>query len=69
MSAASQDDIAAPPRVGAAPRSPAALFQPFRLGRLELKNRIVMAPMTRCFSPRGVPGGSARSGATPCSPR
>jgi 2,4-dienoyl-CoA reductase-like NADH-dependent reductase (Old Yellow Enzyme family) len=33
-----------------------ALFQPFRLKTLELKNRIVMAPMTRSFSPGGVPG-------------
>lgn len=33
-----------------------ALFQPFRYGALELPNRIVMAPMTRCFSPGGVPG-------------
>jgi 2,4-dienoyl-CoA reductase-like NADH-dependent reductase (Old Yellow Enzyme family) len=33
-----------------------ALFTPFRLKRLELANRIVMAPMTRCFSPGGVPG-------------
>ena len=33
-----------------------ALFQPFRLGSLELRNRIVMAPMTRSFSPGGVPG-------------
>ena len=33
-----------------------ALFQPFRLGSLGLKNRIVMAPMTRSFSPGGVPG-------------
>lgn len=32
------------------------LFQPFRLKALELKNRIVMAPMTRSFSPTGVPG-------------
>ena len=32
------------------------LFQPVRLGSLELKNRIVMAPMTRSFSPEGVPG-------------
>jgi len=30
-------------------------FQPFRIGSLELKNRIVMAPMTRSFSPGGVP--------------
>lgn len=32
------------------------LFQPVVLGRLSLKNRIVMAPMTRGFSPEGVPG-------------
>jgi 2,4-dienoyl-CoA reductase-like NADH-dependent reductase (Old Yellow Enzyme family) len=31
------------------------LFRPFRLKSLELKNRIVMAPMTRSFSPGGVP--------------
>ena len=34
----------------------AVLFQPVRLGSLELKNRIVMAPMTRTHSPDGVPG-------------
>jgi 2,4-dienoyl-CoA reductase-like NADH-dependent reductase (Old Yellow Enzyme family) len=33
-----------------------SLFQPFRLKSLELKNRIVMAPMTRSHSPQGVPG-------------
>lgn len=32
------------------------LFQPTAIGALALKNRIVMAPMTRCFSPQGVPG-------------
>jgi 2,4-dienoyl-CoA reductase-like NADH-dependent reductase (Old Yellow Enzyme family) len=32
------------------------LFQPFRLKSLGLENRIVMAPMTRSFSPGGVPG-------------
>ena len=32
------------------------LFQPVRLGSLELKNRVVMAPMTRTHSPDGVPG-------------
>jgi len=32
------------------------LFTPLRLRGLELANRIVMAPMTRNFSPRGVPG-------------
>jgi 2,4-dienoyl-CoA reductase-like NADH-dependent reductase (Old Yellow Enzyme family) len=31
------------------------LFQPFHLKSLRLKNRIVMAPMTRSFSPGGVP--------------
>lgn len=34
----------------------AALFQSFHLKTLNLKNRIVMAPMTRMFSPEGVPG-------------
>jgi len=32
-----------------------ALFRPFTLGSLSLKNRIVMAPMTRSQSPGGVP--------------
>jgi len=32
------------------------LFEPVRIGGLELKNRIVMAPMTRYFSPNGIPG-------------
>lgn len=32
------------------------LFQPFTCGSFTLKNRIVMAPMTRYFSPGGVPG-------------
>ena len=31
------------------------LFQPFRLKSLELKNRFVMAPMTRSCSPDGLP--------------
>jgi 2,4-dienoyl-CoA reductase-like NADH-dependent reductase (Old Yellow Enzyme family) len=31
------------------------LFKPFKLGNLELKNRIVMAPMTRTYSPGNVP--------------
>jgi 2,4-dienoyl-CoA reductase-like NADH-dependent reductase (Old Yellow Enzyme family) len=34
----------------------AILFTPFRLGALELSNRVVMAPMTRSQSPGGVPG-------------
>jgi 2,4-dienoyl-CoA reductase-like NADH-dependent reductase (Old Yellow Enzyme family) len=32
------------------------LFRPFHLRHLTLANRIVMAPMTRTFSPGGVPG-------------
>jgi 2,4-dienoyl-CoA reductase-like NADH-dependent reductase (Old Yellow Enzyme family) len=36
--------------------SVAALFTPFTLNGLMLPNRIVMAPMTRNFSPGGVPG-------------
>jgi len=32
------------------------LFEPFTLDGLTLRNRIVMAPMTRNFSPGGVPG-------------
>jgi len=35
--------------------SAASLFQPFALKSLKLANRIVMAPMTRSFSPGGVP--------------
>ncbi|MGC6588818.1 NADH:flavin oxidoreductase [Paenibacillus sp. Dod16] len=32
------------------------LFTPFSIGKLTLPNRIVMAPMTRSFSPNGIPG-------------
>ena len=32
------------------------LFQPANIGALTVKNRIVMAPMTRSLSPDGVPG-------------
>ena len=32
------------------------LFRPFETEKLSLKNRIVMAPMTRSFSPDGIPG-------------
>jgi 2,4-dienoyl-CoA reductase-like NADH-dependent reductase (Old Yellow Enzyme family) len=35
--------------------SVATLFQPFSLKSLTLKNRFVMAPMTRSFSPDGIP--------------
>lgn len=31
------------------------LFKPFSLKSLNIKNRIVMAPMTRSFSPEGIP--------------
>ncbi|WP_338891967.1 NADH:flavin oxidoreductase [Rhodococcus sovatensis] len=34
----------------------AALFDPLTIGNLALRNRIVMAPMTRGMSPCGVPG-------------
>ncbi|MFB6365276.1 NADH:flavin oxidoreductase [Paenibacillus elgii] len=37
-------------------QSAQALFEPFANGTLTLSNRIVMAPMTRQFSPDGVPG-------------
>lgn len=39
-----------------AQRSSAALFEPFSIGPLRLPNRLVMAPMTRYFSPAGIPG-------------
>lgn len=32
-----------------------SLFKPFKLKSLNIKNRIVMAPMTRSFSPGGIP--------------
>jgi len=38
------------------PLSPDPLFKPFSIKNLQLANRIVMAPMTRSFSPGGVPG-------------
>jgi len=31
------------------------LFKPIELGPLKLRNRVVMAPMTRTFSPEGIP--------------
>lgn len=34
----------------------APLFEPFSINKLNLRTRIVMAPMTRMFSPGGVPG-------------
>lgn len=37
-------------------RAAQALFRPFTLGSATLPNRIVMAPMTRQYSPDGIPG-------------
>jgi len=40
-------------------RSPeimAPFFEPYTLGSLRLRNRVLMAPMTRYYSPEGVPG-------------
>src|SRR5690606_27165087 len=36
-------------------RDPMKIFSPFRLGRIELENRVVMAPMTRSRALGGVP--------------
>ena len=36
--------------------NPAVLFKPFNHPKLKLANRTVMAPMTRGFSPDGIPG-------------
>jgi 2,4-dienoyl-CoA reductase-like NADH-dependent reductase (Old Yellow Enzyme family) len=41
---------------GPAARAIQTLSRPFSLGGLTVPNRIVMAPMTRSFSPGGVPG-------------
>ncbi|PGH47595.1 12-oxophytodienoate reductase [Streptomyces sp. Ru87] len=40
----------------AAERAAEILSRPFSLGSLDVRNRIAMAPMTREFSPGGVPG-------------
>lgn len=37
------------------PLATSNLFSPIQLGSLILKNRVVMAPMTRTFSPEGIP--------------
>ncbi|MSR11147.1 MAG: NADH:flavin oxidoreductase [Gammaproteobacteria bacterium] len=39
---------------------PDILFKPFNHPKLTLKNRIVMAPMTRQFSPNGIPDENVR---------
>ncbi|KOV83280.1 bifunctional salicylyl-CoA 5-hydroxylase/oxidoreductase [Nocardia sp. NRRL S-836] len=38
------------------PSSAPAMFQPFRLGRLELKNRVIVSPMDMYSAVDGVPG-------------
>ncbi|KUF19779.1 MULTISPECIES: NADH:flavin oxidoreductase [Streptomyces] len=45
-----------PVTTAAVDRAAAILSRPFTLGGLTVPNRIVMAPMTRQFSPGGVPG-------------
>ncbi|MEW2284968.1 NADH:flavin oxidoreductase [Streptomyces sp. NPDC047841] len=45
----------------AASRAARVLSRPVRLNGLTVPNRIVMAPMTRMFSPGGVPGEDVRS--------
>ena len=40
-------------------RDSRALFRPFTLGSLSLRNRLVMAPMTRYFSPGYIPSAQA----------
>lgn len=39
---------------------PAPLFEPFQLGAVNLRNRFVMAPMTRNRSPKGIPDAAVR---------
>jgi len=43
----------------AGPENLNPLFEPFQLGRLSLRNRVVMAPMTRAFAKNGVHGPDA----------
>ncbi|MEU3523662.1 NADH:flavin oxidoreductase [Streptomyces sp. NPDC038707] len=45
----------------AASRAARVLSRPVRLNGLTVPNRIVMAPMTRMFSPDGIPGDDVRS--------
>ena len=51
------DRTATPAEMDRATGDLAALFRPLEMGRLALPNRFVMSPMTRQFSPGGVPGG------------
>ena len=39
------------------PNGAESLFRPFESEKLSLRNRVVMAPMSRCFSPGGILGG------------
>lgn len=41
--------------------SPSILFKPFESAKLRLRNRILMAPMTRRFSPGGIPDAKVAS--------
>lgn len=54
MSAPTSPDTRTPAPAPAPGTTP--LFRPFSVGGLHLPNRVVMAPMTRNFSPDGVPG-------------
>lgn len=57
MSSGFAQDAAAAGAANAEARSLVApLFQPIAIRSLALRNRVVMAPMTREFSPEGVPG-------------
>jgi 2,4-dienoyl-CoA reductase-like NADH-dependent reductase (Old Yellow Enzyme family) len=47
--------------VSAASRAAEILARPVALNGLTVRNRIVMAPMTRMFSPEGIPGEDVRS--------
>ena len=38
------------------PKNSDLIFKPFSSAKLQLSNRVVMAPMTRSFSPGGIPG-------------
>jgi 2,4-dienoyl-CoA reductase-like NADH-dependent reductase (Old Yellow Enzyme family) len=44
-----------PASIGDSDPNAGVLFQPLRLGALALKNRVVMAPMTRSCAPGGIP--------------
>ena len=56
-----------PASIAAAYRAAEILSRPVALNGLTVPNRIVMAPMTRMFSPGGVPGETWRR-TTPAAP-